>query len=160
MFFHVSLLRPYKARASQGVGAPPALLPTGVIEHEVQEIVGHHDDADNERWYQVKWLNHGDITWEPEGHLSNCLDKIRSYFAKEGLPMQKLPRPSKRKKRIPVPAPKVVMPEESTAAKGTEASEESSLRRSARFKRLMTICKRVTSKARDFVYGETLPPYV
>ena len=44
--FRVSPLRPYEARANQGVGGLPALLPMGVIEHVVQEVVGHHIDAD------------------------------------------------------------------------------------------------------------------
>ena len=66
---HVSLLRPYKKRAELGEGAPPCLLPSFDIKDEVDEIVGHDDDADNKRWYQVRWINHGDVTWEPEAHL-------------------------------------------------------------------------------------------
>ena len=76
--FHVSLLRGYKKRAEQGDGAPPAVLPSSDTEEEADEIVGHQDGIDNERWYQVRWTNHGDVTWEPEAHLLNCRDKIKS----------------------------------------------------------------------------------
>ena len=59
--FHVSLLCPYLRREEDGVGAPSAFLPDGFVDHDVQEVSSHQDDADNERWYQVKWESQ-DIT--------------------------------------------------------------------------------------------------
>ena len=50
--FHVSLLRPYRIK---GEGPLPAVLPTGIIEYEVEKILKHADDADNHRRYFVKW---------------------------------------------------------------------------------------------------------
>jgi hypothetical protein len=46
--FHVSLLRPYRRRRGE-MGAPPAIMPSGEIQYEVQEVLKHLDDADNER---------------------------------------------------------------------------------------------------------------
>ena len=91
----VSLLRPYLRREEDGVGAPPAFLPDGFVEHEVQEVLSHQDDADNERWYQVKWESQ-DITWEPEMHMANCRDKISDYFLRIGKPNDRPSRLSKR----------------------------------------------------------------
>ena len=93
--FHVSLLRLYKRREEDGEGAPPAFLPDGFVEHEVEEVLTHQDDADNERWYRVRWGGK-DETWEPEAHMANCRDKIREYFAKIGMPNERQPRLSKR----------------------------------------------------------------
>ena len=74
---------------------PPAFLPDGFVEHEVQEVLSHQDDADNERWYQVKWESQ-DITWEPEMHMANCRDKISDYFLRIGKPNDRPSRLSKR----------------------------------------------------------------
>ena len=78
--FHVSLLRPYHKRPELGEGAPPAVLPNFDLEEEVAEVVDHDDDIDGERWYQVKWVNHGDVTWGPEAHLLNSKEKLKAYF--------------------------------------------------------------------------------
>ena len=70
-------------------------MPDGFVEHEVEEVLTHQDDADNERWYRVRWGGK-DETWEPEAHMANCRDKIREYFAKIGMPNERQPRLSKR----------------------------------------------------------------
>jgi hypothetical protein len=46
--FHVNLLRPFRRRGGEK-GAPPALMPSGETQYEVQEILSHLDDTDNER---------------------------------------------------------------------------------------------------------------
>ena len=60
--FHVSLLRPYHKREGDSEGAPPALMPSGDIHHEVEAVLNHVDDLDNIRWYEVKWADN-DISW-------------------------------------------------------------------------------------------------
>ena len=93
--FHVSLLRPYK---NQGERPPPAVLPTGIIEYEVEKILKHEDDADNQRYYFVKWTGFEVPTWEPEEGLLNCRNKIHEYFTSIGEPYYRL------KRLPPVPA--------------------------------------------------------
>ena len=140
--FHVSLLRPYKKRAELGEGAPPCLLPSFDIEEEVDEIVGHDDDADNKRWYQVRWINHGDVTWEPESHLLNSKEKVKSYFDKLGISGEKLPRRARRAKEAAEPRKKPTV-KDSLAPRNLKRADadEGALRRSPRFKTLMlSIC--------------------
>jgi len=96
--FHVSLLRPYHRRGGEK-GAPPALLPSGDIEYEVQEVLKHFDvglevnlslsdDADNVRWYEVRW-DDGSISSIPEKNTSNCWERVKEYFAKQGIDAQR-----------------------------------------------------------------------
>lgn len=58
--FHTSLLRLYKRQGEDkdNDNIPPAVLPTGETEHEVDMIIGHEDDADNERFYRVEMARH------------------------------------------------------------------------------------------------------
>ena len=94
--FHVSLLRPYNR---EGEAIPPALLPDGEYEHEVERIEDHEDDVDNERFYLVKWNGETRTTWEPEVHLRNCQDLIHEYFKRTGKDGTRQRRLSKRTRR-------------------------------------------------------------
>ena len=160
--FHVSLLRPYKARKEYGVGAPPVLLPSGEVQHEVQEIVGHADDVDDERWYQVKWQNHGDVTWEPAKHLSNATGLIRSYFEKLGIVDKK---PQRRRKRAvaqqsaKAPEPKIPEPtiEESIAKRVVKSPnpESGNLRTADKSRHFLSISV-VSHMERDLIHRVSL----
>ena len=94
--FHVSLLRPYKR---EGKEPPQALLPTGVTEYEVEAIVDHEDDADNERFYKVKWKGYEEPTWEPEKYLGNSISLISDYFKRSGKDNARPRRLSKRTRK-------------------------------------------------------------
>ena len=83
--FDVSLLRAYHKRPELREGAPPALLPIFDLEEEIDEVIDHDVDADNEGWYQVRWVNHGDVNWEPEAHLLKSKGKVKAYFGKMGI---------------------------------------------------------------------------
>lgn len=81
--FHVSLLRPYKRKGNASPEAPPpAILPTGTVEYEVEEIIEHEDDDDKERFFLVKWTGHDRPTWETASNLRNCKGKVKEYFQK------------------------------------------------------------------------------
>ena len=117
--FHVSLLRPYHHRGEH-LGAPPALLLSGEVEYEVQEVLKHFDDADNERWYEVRW-DDGSISSIPEKHTSNCWDRVKEYLAKQGINAQRPPKLGKRGRgsikrrqvsgKIPLPSPSQAVPD-------------------------------------------------
>ena len=88
--FHVSLLRLYKRQGEDKDhdNVLPALLPTReteLTEHEVDMITGHEDDADNGKFYKVKWQGTGDLSWELEMHLQNCKSKVKEYDERSGL---------------------------------------------------------------------------
>ena len=91
--FHVSLLRPYKTNEKK---PPPALLPTGETEYEVETVLDHEDDADNERFYKVKWIGYAIPTWEPEVYLQNSKHLIADYFHRSGKNQSKPKQLSKR----------------------------------------------------------------
>ena len=63
--FYISLLRLYKRQGEDknNDNVPPAFLPRGETEHEVDMIIGHEDDADHERFYKVKWQRTSDLSW-------------------------------------------------------------------------------------------------
>lgn len=148
--FHVSLLRPYRRRSGEQ-GAPPCLLPTGEIQYEVQEILSHEDDADNKRWYEVRW-DDGSISSLPERDTFGCQDLIQEYHTRYGHPYQRLPRRGRRSKSIKAGRPKQVVPDPmmkssdlSTRRECLAVSETASpLRRSQRFKSLMALYANVT----------------
>lgn len=94
--FHVSLLRPYK---QEDTIPPPAVLPTGETEHEVERILDHIDDDDNERFYQVLWKGYSEPTWEPETYLRNCGELISGYFKSSGKENKRPRRLSKRTRK-------------------------------------------------------------
>ena len=82
--FHVSLLRPYRRKGGQ---PPPALLPDGQVEYEVEAILDHNDDVDNERFYHIKWVGYDVPSWETEAFVQkNCKDMIAEYFRKSARP--------------------------------------------------------------------------
>ena len=151
-------MRPYKKRAGQGVGAPPVRLPTGEVEHEVDEIIGHHYDAHNVRGCQVKWLNNGDVTWAPEAHVSHCADKVHAYLNRHGIAATK-PRRCKRPPKAPKQGDAEVREptlEESLAKRKMSAPVNSgNLRRFAQIKQLMHL--KAVPQVKDPTYAVMFP---
>jgi len=177
--FHVSLLRPHRRRGGEQ-GSPPVLMPNGEIQYEVQEILQHVDDADNERWYEVR-RDDGSISWIPERDAYNCWDKVSEYFAKHGMTARRPPSLAKRGRRkgranmgqargdtngtslspqTKSDPPQATQTATETAAETAEENtEETSARRSVRsvrskIKRLMCM---YPAKARAYKYGESFP---
>ena len=72
------------------------MLPDSELEYEVEAILGHEDDSDNERFFQVKWTGHDVPTWESEIFLQNCKKLIADYFEKSGKSETKLRRSRRR----------------------------------------------------------------
>lgn len=173
--FHVSLLRPHRRRGGT-TGAPPTLMPSGEIQYEVQEILKHFDDADNERWYEVRWAD-GSISSIPEKDAYNCWDRVKEYFDKHGITAKRPPRLGKRgrksmiekqiKQRIETPKTPQAEQTEPDLAKRSESLRESSnqnegsdsLRRSTRtkLKRLLCLFTRNAERTYTFEYGHTFP---
>ena len=84
MFFHVSLLRPWRHDSTL---PPPAqiLFVKDDEEFEVEQIIQHRDVGKGrakKRDYLVLWkgFSKEDATWEPQGNLRNCTDSIRQYW--------------------------------------------------------------------------------
>ena len=149
--FHVSLLRPHHRRNGEQ-GAPPCLLPSGEIQYEVQEVLSHDDDADNERWYEVRWGD-GSISSLSERDTLSCQDLIQEYHTKYGLSYQRPPRRGRQSKSTKTGRPAQVVPASlvqssdlSTRRNALDASVSASpLRRSQRFKSLMALYANVTA---------------
>ncbi len=80
--FHVSSLKPYKARDGQNVKIPPPMtLLYGDKEYEVEAILDHKADKGYENEYLVRWKGHpsSEDRWEPESNLRGSPDILRAY---------------------------------------------------------------------------------
>ena len=75
---------------------PPALFPTGETEYKVEIVLDHENNADNEKFYTVKWIGYAIPSWEPEVYLQNSKHLIADYFHRSGKDQSKLKRLSKR----------------------------------------------------------------
>ena len=82
--FHVSLLKPYHnpslVHHSRIPTPPDPLVIHGEKEYFVEAILDTRLQH-NQRQYLVKWLHYPsyDNTWEPEGNLSHCKEKIAEF---------------------------------------------------------------------------------
>jgi hypothetical protein len=85
--FHASLLKPYRSDG-RVQPPPPELMVDGQVEYEVDMLldcrmrkVGSGKKARTKKEYLVKWRGYGHEhnTWEPEGNLSNCPEKVKAY---------------------------------------------------------------------------------
>ena len=96
--FHVSLLKPYhdpSLNHHSRLPAPPdPLIIHGEKEYFVEAILDTRL-RHNQREYLVKWLHYPsyDNTWEPEGNLSHCKEKIADF--RHSLQPQTKPRSKK-----------------------------------------------------------------
>ena len=85
--FHVSLLKIYK-RSGANIVPPPALLPSGGIEFEVEQILDH-SDYNNSRDYLIQWKDDPQPTWHDAADLSNCKLLVEEYCKARSLPLIK-----------------------------------------------------------------------
>ena len=160
---HVSRLRPYKKRENE-IGNPPALMPGGHVEFEVEEILTHVDDADNLRWYSARFSD-GTVEWLTEADARNCLDRVKEYFAKAGISARRPARASKRgrkkssKTRIQPETEKQGV-ELEDSVKESQPLARANLRRSSRIQQLMFLF-RDDGKSDDSIaayeYGKSFP---
>jgi hypothetical protein len=82
--FHVSLLKLYKRRGDQLTVPPPALLPDGGTEFEVEAIIDHRV-ANSASQFLVRWKGSDANSWLDESELSNCRDLLSDYCHKNGI---------------------------------------------------------------------------
>ena len=108
--FHVSLLKLYKRRGDQLTVPPPALLPDGGTEFEVESIVGHRF-ANSVTQFLVHWRGADSDSWLDESELSNCKDLLSEYCLKNGIKLSVSKQQSRKSKkraasRKPLPRPR------------------------------------------------------
>ena len=95
--FHVSLLKLYKRRGDENIQIPPpALLPDGGTEYEVDAIHEHQILADGSFQFRVHWKGHEGLSWLDQAELSNCKDLIKAYCKEHNLQLPQSKRASKR----------------------------------------------------------------
>jgi hypothetical protein len=96
-YFHVRLLKLYKRGGHAVLVPPPALLPDGGMEYEVERIVNHRviqtmlesGFGADARQFEVLWKGDDQPTWLEEAELSNCKDLLREYCEMHHLPCGK-----------------------------------------------------------------------
>lgn len=85
-FFHVSLLKLYKKKGEMTVKVPPpALLPDGGTESEIDAVVAHRSTAHDSLNFKVHWKLHDDYSWLESFELSNCRQLIKDYCTQHEL---------------------------------------------------------------------------
>ena len=79
---NVSLLKPYvRGEGEVNHIAPPALLPDGSVQDEVESIIEHQGTGKN-RQFLLKWSDSAMPTWHDESDLKNCKRLVKEYFAR------------------------------------------------------------------------------
>lgn len=79
---NVNLLKPYIFKEGEATHiAPPALLPDGSVQDEVESIIEHQGTGKN-RQFLLKWSDNAMPTWHIEADLKNCRKLIKEYFAR------------------------------------------------------------------------------
>ncbi|DBA74919.1 TPA: hypothetical protein ACH3X2_14289 [Trebouxia sp. C0005] len=79
--FHVSLLKRYKD-GCRGSAPPPAVLPDGEVECEIEKVLAHHDSKTGRRSYLVQWRGLPSIEnqWLTASRLKNATDVVQAYL--------------------------------------------------------------------------------
>ena len=79
---NVNLLKPYVHKEGEMKHiAPPALLPDGSVQDEVECIIEHQGEGKN-RQFLLKWSDNAMPTWHVEADLRNCRKLVKEYFAR------------------------------------------------------------------------------
>lgn len=100
--FHVSLLKLYKkAGAVKILVPPPALLPCGGLEFEVEKILNHRVLENGCREFLVRWKDDDQDTWLEEVEMSNCAAALEEYCKLVNIPMSRFKRPRNGKGKRP-----------------------------------------------------------
>ena len=87
--FHVSLLKIYKGRGNLPIIVPPpALLPTGHKEFEIERITDHRVKEDNFPEFLVYWKDDSQPTWLTAEDLGNAKDVLKRYCDEKKLVLQ------------------------------------------------------------------------
>ena len=83
--FHVSLLKPFRARPGEAAN-PPVVYADGDQEFDVECIKGHRATKHILK-YLVHWAGYKPEhdSWEPSAALCNCPAVVKSYWAKQRL---------------------------------------------------------------------------
>ena len=97
--FHVSLLKSYK---ETGLYQPPpcTLFIDGDVQYDVAESIDVRSRG-RDRDFLVRWTGYGpeNDTWEPEGGLANCKDKLQQFWNSRGGAPQRRPASTRARKR-------------------------------------------------------------
>jgi hypothetical protein len=126
-------------------------MPSGETQYEVQEILNHFDDADNERW------DDGSISFIPERDAYNCWERVKEYFAKHGLTVKRPPRLSKRTRvHKETELNNTPIPIRDRVESLKDQTETDSSRRSERL-RLKTLMCMYQARAHAYEYGKSFP---
>ena len=93
--FHVSLLKIYKHKDGAITVPPPALLPTGGIEFEINSIKAHKLE-NGVFHFLIEWKDDDSDTWLEESELSNCKDLLLAYAQSHNLTLSPTRKQQKR----------------------------------------------------------------
>ena len=77
--FHVSMFK--KWEGDPNGPPPPAILPSGSVEHEVESIIAHKSERNHTK-YLVKWLGRDsdENSWLSDSELVNAQDTVERYY--------------------------------------------------------------------------------
>ena len=82
--FHVPLLKLYEHKDGAITVPPPALLPSGGVEFEVESISAHKSES-GKLHFLIQWEGDDTDTWLEESELSNCKDLLKAYCDTHGV---------------------------------------------------------------------------
>ena len=82
--FHVSLLKLYRHKDSAITVPPPALLPSGGVEFEVESICAHKSEVEKLHLL-LRWKGDDTDKWLEGSELSNCRDLLKAYGDTHGV---------------------------------------------------------------------------
>ena len=94
MFFHISLLRPYRT-GGDGVSPLEPIVIDGTAKFEVEQILSHKDHHGHAREYLVRWSGHdsSEDLWLTESDLQNTPAVLHHYKATIAAPRRTLGLP-------------------------------------------------------------------
>jgi hypothetical protein len=86
--FHVSLLKLYKKGGADVTVPPPALLPSGGVEYEVENILAHRVEGGIDQ-FLISWKGDSQNTWLDFTELNNCKEMRDQYCVQNGITLPK-----------------------------------------------------------------------
>ena len=79
VLFHVILLKLYKRAGPYLLVPPPALLPCGGLEFEIEKVLNHRVLENGSREFLVRWKDDDQDTWLEEVETPNCASALEEY---------------------------------------------------------------------------------